>query len=308
MSQTVVRRWSVCGLVLAGLICGPSTVSANRLPAHSEDTASTIRFSLQATKGYQVSVVGSQDEVSLRVAKGNAGTSYRVPGEIKGDHIGASFPGLGEISAEFYPKGSTTRNPSRSSVCGRTMPTSVQAGVVVGRIRFRGEGGYVSVAASHAKATMQMANSSVRCVGHRDAAVLARQRKGNWSFRPGGASPATILATSAPKLGTPGIIFSAAEASGARGKVFFVATAIESVGSMVILRSAERVESGGSLAFCSDGSVARLRPKAPFSGTGTFRQGPDGNGWSGNLTVSFPGKEGVPLTGAAFSARAICGA
>jgi hypothetical protein len=49
---------------------------------------------------------------------------------------------------------------------------------------------------------------------------------------------------------------------------------------------------------------ATISPPEPFYGTADFQRNADGSsGWTGSLGVSFPGTEGVPLTGSDWKAQ-----
>lgn len=52
--------------------------------------------------------------------------------------------------------------------------------------------------------------------------------------------------------------------------------------------------------------TATVQPSAPFSGVASFHRGAaPTNRWTGTLSVDFPGKANVPLTGGAFSVHAV---
>jgi len=52
--------------------------------------------------------------------------------------------------------------------------------------------------------------------------------------------------------------------------------------------------------------TATVEPAAPFAGVASFRRdAARGNRWTGTLSVDFPGKPNVPLTGGAFSVHVV---
>lgn len=86
-----------------------------------------------------------------------------------------------------------------------------------------------------------------------------------------------------------------------RGRAHLLALEAVSEGSIGVIRFV-KVQADPSVFSVDDIlSAASVKPPAPFSGTGAYRQGPGNTkSWTGSLAVSFLGAPHVPLTGSPF--------
>ncbi len=213
-------------------------------------------------------------------------SAYLTKGVARPERLQAVFGKFGKVSMRF--RRSPDREPSKSCSFGRELIR--QHGLFVGSLRFRGEGGYVSVRIHRAKGTILRVGKRCRVRRHRhfdfseleflfakpEAAMLALSRDG--------VDSTALLAIAAKKKST------------------FVAVHEESRGKLAIVRLA-LVHKQGTLKFDEALTTGRLVPPAPFHGTGRYHALPDGTEtWTGNLNVNFPGAPHFPLTGPSFEA------
>lgn len=85
-----------------------------------------------------------------------------------------------------------------------------------------------------------------------------------------------------------------------RGRVFYEAGIDEKRGAIGISRRVVGHLPGGSFSFEGDLGRAEFDGVGPFSGSGLYAAAPGGPRWSGSLSVDFPGRAGVALTGSGF--------
>jgi hypothetical protein len=127
-----------------------------KVPGHIEERSSRAPFLpllvMQAGHGYRLGVIGIGSTVLLEVVHGHsrAITAYVARGTVTPGRLEASFGDLGRISMRFRPAGDDIpANPHRR--CRKGDRIVRRGGVYVGSLRFRGEGGYISVHAHRAK-------------------------------------------------------------------------------------------------------------------------------------------------------------
>lgn len=251
---------------------------------------------LETDDGYRVGVIGSGDGVLLYVTRGGgrALTGYVARGTVTPRRLQASFGKYGEVAMRFRPSaGSARQGPNRH--CAGAGRFASRTGVFVGSLRFRGEGGYVSVNAHRAKGLVSgVAPQCERGQSDRreERAIRPSQRR-PWGLDPSFLSASWRRAITSASLGVIGF----------GEKSLFVATAEQSEGSVAKIRFAFGL--GGKKAFTVDDALttARVSPPAPFKGTGTYRAAADGTTtWSGTLSVGFPGAGRFALAGPPFTA------
>jgi hypothetical protein len=251
---------------------------------------------LKASHGYRVGVIGIGNAVLLEVIHGRARavTAYVARGTVTPGRLEASFGDLGSVAMRFRPSSNRTwEKPHRR--CKRGGRIVHRGGVYVGNLRFRGEGGYISVHAHRAKG--QVSSVAPQCwstgIDQRSQHAVRPSQQGDpFEFDALGASSrhgVTSTSVGAVALG---------------GRAIFFASTEQSEGDLAILRFA--FAAGPTRAFTVDNALTRaqIRPPAPFHGTGTYRAAPDGTKtWSGGLAVNFPGAPRLPLTGPQYKTQ-----
>jgi hypothetical protein len=254
-----------------------------------------IRFRVQGSHGYVIGVAqGSRQHFTVTVRRGPASTEYesRAPASQPADEVRGSFSGLGSFDVHFTPRGPPHRFP-RYRWCAGPGPT-VQGGIVRGKIRFRGERGYTRAAAHRATAELEILPGQ-RCrygqpgrskhPTRYTASLRADDETGGagihfeaWRFSPGFRPPAR--------------------------RVFYEAAAYDLRGPIHIVR---RIRIGTDTStfrlpgFATAPETAVIEPPAPFTGSATFARTPESTfSWTGDLAVTLPGTDPVPLAGPAF--------
>jgi hypothetical protein len=274
------------GIVLIGMGSTAGAQSARRLEFH-----------LHAGHGYRVLVQASRATATLTATRAKHGaktgslSSYIARREPGDGAIRATFGDLGTIAMRFRPSGAVTHSKPQKGCIGADRYT-IHHGVFVGSLRFRGEGGYVSVKA-HRVAGVSSTPLSLDCGGSR-ASRRARSA--------GGGRPPVFRFEAGFRSGTLAEYFYASEEGAHPAR--FVASVEQTVGRLAIHRLA--IARGGPRSFATDDalSFATLAPTTPFAGTGSMTRGPTGARlWGGSLTASFPGARDVPLTGPLFKTR-----
>ena len=156
----------------------------------------------------------------------------------------------------------------------------VRRGVYVGSLRFRGEGGYISVHAHRAKGGVS--TIAPRCLR---AHPVPRSRR---AIRPSQQEHLEFDALGASWR--HGVNATSVGGFTLGPRILFFASTEQTEGGLAILRFA--FADGPSKTLTVDDALTRgqIKPPAPFSGTGTYRAASDGTTtWSGGLSVNFPG-------------------
>jgi hypothetical protein len=241
------------------------------------------------TKGpYEVGVSTYGSGLFLEVWRGGkkqrTATAYLARGVARPKRLQATFGKFGKVSMRFHRVRS--RRVTKHCLFGRLLVK--QHGVFVGSLRFRGEGGYVSVRIHRAKGGILRVGKRCHVRHHRsfspaelealfaepDAAMLSTSREG--------VNSTALLAIDAGKRSA---FFAIDEET--RAKLAII--------RLAVVHRPGRVQINESI---TSGTVA---PPAPFHGTGRYNAFPDGStAWSGGLSVNFPGAPRFPLTGPSF--------
>jgi hypothetical protein len=257
----------------------------------------TMHLSLHAAGGYRVTVSGFGQTVGLSVARpgpsqhSGATTTYIARGELGADTIEAGFGALGQLSMRFQPSGKVVYGKGQQG-CAGPGRTITRFGRFVGSLRFRGEGGYVSVRVHRAKGKTRSPDSP-QCTGSSGEPAGSTQV---------GDAPEHGKRTTLRAGFRLGLHDLSLEASSARaGHARYVAISEQSQGQIAIYRDAYVQASPRTFATDSALSFASVSPPPPFSGTGTLRRAANGSrSWAGSLAVSFLGAADVPLAGPQF--------
>lgn len=246
-------------------------------------------FVLEAD-GYKVGVSTFGSAVFLEVWRGGSGrrvqTAYLARGVARPERLQATFGQFGKVKMRFREARNKTWR-GRVRTCRGANRFVKRRGVFRGNLRFRGEGGYVTVRIHRAKGAVVT-----------EAPKCKRRRGGggfNIPFANFSQPISALLAIARHKVNATA--FFAVED---RRSTLFFATHEESRGKLAIVRMAvlrrhSRIRTNESL------TTASLSPPAPFHGTGRYRAAADGSSaWSGGLSVNFPGQPRAPLTGPEF--------
>ncbi len=133
---------------------------AHTAPTQARDRSPELPgFTIPASNGFVVHVVGDQDgSVTMTPRRGNVsggveGVSYFVEGKVTERTIHADFGKFGRVAVRFKPSGRVIRpRTQRCNLPRGYRRYELRLGHFTGRIRFRGEGGLTTAAASRAKA------------------------------------------------------------------------------------------------------------------------------------------------------------
>jgi hypothetical protein len=277
--------------------------------AHSQSAS----FNIGGSNGFTVDVSGQGGRVTVIASEGRppmptftaagrlrsagtgngASTVYSAPAIAAGPGVvDADLGTLGRIAVSFRPSGERTVTTLRRG-CDRPTRFVRRLGTFVGTIRFQGEQGYTTVAATSAAGSVGTPVPT-GCVGvdpagppRSSAFALARPRST--------AGAAVLTAVD----GAAGSSFRAAAAPG--GVSFHARVEERNPDGVTVVRHAAAGAPLSAFEFDRSLTWATVRPPAPFSGSARFAP-KSGAGWTGSLRVTFPGLS-VPLTGAGFHVR-----
>jgi hypothetical protein len=300
------RRPTLRGAVLAAvavvlavpLFAAPVSSAAETftLPAGSSTFAH-----VHASNGYRLNFSeNNRHYFAARVVGEDTNTTFGLRGRpVSGDRVSANLGRRGRFDLRFVPVGRPENVPV-FGIC--TGPVGHwQAGYLVGRFRFRAEGGYTKVSLRKVPAARE-SWSRRRC--HFSAGLLEehpklRRMRLNASARAGGRHEALEA-----------ILFHR-HARPAGRRVRFRAFRREREGRISIEREV-KVEAPES-SFASVGGPkmpeeVEVKPPAPFVGSATFTRTAESTfEWGGDLAVTFPGLGPVRLAGPKFFASVCAG-
>jgi hypothetical protein len=288
------RRWAklaVVATVALAICCGSAAVAS----AEGEpDTGAFNAFTVKASNGYRMLVLaGSRKgyrngEVLILVGRKGRSVSYLAPATVTDTKVEADLGALGQIALQFVPTG--VRGVA-SPVCDSGQRVPYEKGSYAGVFEFHGEEGYAKVTASSIPFSIHPW-IDLGCGGPVGGEL--------W----GPSLPGARL-TVWSRLGATSVFLKAVQnRPGAR--VHLDAAIEEERGGIQIEREVRQTSPGTVFEFAPDLRFAAFRPSAPFSGTGTFRDGAaQVNRWTGNLALDFPGRSNVSLAGARFRANLV---
>ncbi|HET9198950.1 MAG TPA: hypothetical protein VFN92_11940 [Solirubrobacterales bacterium] len=241
--------------------------------------------------GYKVGVSTFGSAVFLSVWRGGSGrrvqTAYLARGVAAPERLRATFGKFGQVKMRFREARNRPWRGQRRTCRGANRFIK-RRGVFRGNLRFRGEGGYVSVRIHRAKGAVVT-----------EAPKCRHRRRGGGFDIPFGSflSQPTSALLAIERHGVAATGFFAVES---RRSTLFFASREESRGKLAIVRMAV-LRRHSPIRTDEALTSARLSPPAPFHGTGRYRAAADGTtAWSGGLSVNFPGKPRFPLTGPEF--------
>jgi hypothetical protein len=258
-------------------------------------------FTLKTGNGYEVEVLGLGESgtayVNVTRNGGKSSTGYAARGTVSSGRLKASFGDFGTLAMRFRPAANATlAKPKKNRGCKGRERFVNRTGTFVGDFHFRGEDGYISIAAKRAKG--HVVSVAAKCERRQRSA--AREQL---SFEPsqnGTWGPEAPYLEARWKNGVRSAEFIA---TGGKQAVFYAGSE-EILGAVARFRYALLKKAPGKDVKVSNAMTSgRVSPPPPFSGTGSYRAAPDGKRtWSGSLSVNFPGAEHYSLTGPPFRA------
>jgi hypothetical protein len=258
-----------------------------------------LKFEFTASDGYRITVAGYDATAVISATKPSrsqdrAWSTYLARGKVSPTAIDAGFGALGRVGMRFHPSGGVTHGKRHKHCIGPDRYT-IQPGVFVGSVRFRGEGGYTSAKVHRVKGKV-VTPRFLKCLdGFFEEFEQGHHRK------PAGEKPRVTRLSAFMRSGLTAMLFGASERGGKAG---YVAEIEQTVGSLGVLRGVFVHASPATFAFDNALSLAGVSPPPPFSGSATLQRAPSGaKSWTGPLAVSFPGAPNVPLTGTGFKTQ-----
>jgi hypothetical protein len=284
------RRWSKFAVATLALVAVLLTTAPTASAAEEPETRPFDSFVLKGSNGYRIFVFGifhagyeESGEAAIFVTRKGRAAIYVAPALVTDAEFKADLGSLGEIDVIFRSSGKKgVAHPS----CAPKQRITYDKGAYVGTIEFRGEEGYTQVSTDRAR-FVYGPFASLGCSYSITGEVFGSDLPG-------------VRLKARTRVGHGNLVLQAnQDHPGARVRVN--ATISEKRGRIQISRGVEQTFPAPALEFAPDLRFAALRPGAPFSGVGTFRRGAKrANRWSGTLSVDFPGRSNVSLTGSSF--------
>lgn len=274
-------------MALSALLFAASA-SAGTLPAPGG-------FRVRASNGYTLSIAGFSNPKTGRgvvfvwARNSRSAAFYVTKGVVTDTSIEATLGPVGSIDVDFVPTGEPRTEPSSCD----DKPVTVDSGRYLGTVDFTGEEGYTEVHTSGGRGSVGAALNLVCGAGVESEGF-------------GGHSPGALLRVR--HRGERRFQFEARKNSPTR-PARFSASISEKHGALFVSRAVGAVAGPGAFAFDVPAGSARVDPPAPFAVGAAYERRPGGaSGWRGNLSVDFPGRSDVRLTGSgarASLARAV---
>ena len=218
---------------------------------------------LKKSKGFSGFVSSSEkgDEITLGVNGKSGNAYYTVKGKASAQKIRATFKGFGKINLKFVPKGKPETNPPPDGCKGPK--SELQDGTWVGKLSFKGEGGYVSFSGSKF-----------------NGSVFTRPDKPIKCDTPDIPTPTPKPCVFAnANIGDLNVSGSAIEGKKPSWNVF----SNEEKNGVEISKNIS--VDGGTLTVNSEAQTGKVAPPSPFSGSGDIAEGM----LTGNLEVDVLG-------------------
>jgi len=297
-----MRRAAVASLtVVVSLVAAASAFAAPTIPhslRHVQIPASVfLRADADAGGGYKLGLTAFHLDVPPQNGEPARVSSYL---SLMLTKIGASaeyvarkrhFDVAGSVAAEWAARGRVNAHFVARQVDHEPVPRcdgdyTVETGLLVGMLRFRGEGGYAEVDSTAVPATLTR-QPEMEC----DFSSLAKGDESHESSSVGGSFGRSrrqlgVSASEHPALGTLTV---RAYSSTSRDGVY-------------VTRRVSATAPLTALALHPEAETATLTAPPPFTGSATYRAfpGKEAGTWRGDLTVDFPGEPGVRLAGKRF--------
>lgn len=249
-------------------------------------------FRLGASHGYTIIGFASSEridgrgDIGLIVYRKGATVSYVAPATVTPTKLEADLGALGRFSAEIVPSGKKKTLHSR---CDDDVE-KVEPDLYRGTFEFRGEGGYTEAIATDVPEYPQF---------FLDFGCPLSTGGEAWGRGLPGARLRAFSRHHDRRLSLQ------LNKNRPRGPTFFEATLKEERNGIRIERTVSGRQPAAAFEYDPLLRTATVEPSTPFSGVGSFRrEAAPANRWTGTLSVDFPGKANVSLTGGAFSVRA----
>ena len=227
-------------------------------------------------------------QVILTVYRGfSESTSYSVRGGLKDGMLTVGIGRFGALSARFVPLDRVWREPP---VHGCRGPARIsREGYFKGRIKFRGERGYVSLRKKRVPGTLQETRWNCKERHIEERSKVRRLRAGVFGFAARSKDGALFFAALRKERDGKGLYST------------FVAGMRERQGRVLIERRGVVVGPSELYAVDALTGAALVRPGNPFQGSGLWQASQSmPKKWSGDLRVSLPGAPPVVLAGEEF--------
>lgn len=279
--------------IVAIAILGLSLLAPLDAVALDSDLKGSAVFRLEASHGYTILGFASSEridgrgDIGLIVYRKDAAVFYTAPAIVTPTSLDADLGTLGRFSAAIVPSGQKKR---LRSPCGDDV-RRFEPRLYRGTFEFRGEGGYAEVVATDVLEDPRFLFDII-CPVVSGGEALGRVLPG-----------ARLRAFS--RHGERRLSLQLNK-NRAHRPMFFEATLKEARGKIRIERTVTGSQPAAAFEYEPLLRTAAVEPSAPFSGTARFHRRADpANQWTGNLSVDFPGRVDVPLTGAGFSTRVV---
>jgi hypothetical protein len=298
----------VCGLLSAAVLAAavPASAMADASPNIRRSPGDSAAFTLAGSNGYSLYFKSEKRLLTIIASQRRpAQPTISADGRLVPARLGAtsesiySFRGVshdprrieadlgpaGSVSLVFQPSGEKKATPidlaGKSEKCIGATKVVRRLGSFVGSVSFHGENGYTTAEATSVPGT----------VGTSPFRNCTQP-----PLHPAGEEELPERPTFLSVSGDAGLL----ALRDPRESRFFALDGEELADGFFVMRSATATGSPSLFSFSPDGRRARVRPPAPFSGTGVYSDPADGPPtWSGDLSVSFPGVQ-QPLTGEEF--------
>jgi hypothetical protein len=277
------------GLCTAALLATPAGAAAIEMPPQGP----TAAFTVKGSHGYRVEVSIADGTSTISVDQGRlslgSANYFSFHGHATTEVAETRLGHIGRVKVRFRPSGEVQRHPAPPCNEGSQVTRS---GVFEGTIRFHGEHGYTDV-------DVQRARGTIITVPRQSCSFSSGPKERNEKTRDTKGPREIIFSASSEAAG---VSLSATRMQGAAEQSIVSASTQESREGVVIARQVLQIVPIGSFSFDPELNSATLSPPAPFSGSASFERIDDyASRWEGPLTVSFPGRPDVPLTGRDFS-------
>jgi hypothetical protein len=274
-------------------IAGLAAVSGLFAPAtgRGDVIGATAAFTLRGSHGYRITVMAfsrradGRGEILVFARRKHSSVMYTAPANVTDAHMEADLGHLGDIDVQFVASGGVE---SERSECGGEA-IQFEAGAYVGTIEFHGEEGYTEASSASAAPEYKPFLDQI-CAGGGSSESIGRGLPGARLLI---RSPRRHLSVKINE-NRPG------------AKMRYSAEMDEQSGRISISRSVEGALPGRAFEFSTDLKSAKLDPPAPFARVAKFtRDAAKPHRWTGSLTIDFPGRSHVPLTGAGVTATLV---
>lgn len=287
-------RWSKFAAIAVVVMAISACVAPVASAEGEEETGASGTFRLQGTHGFSLLVVAfsrphfKHGEVVVFAYKRRELVIYLASAKVTPTTIDADLGQLGKLGVEFQPSGPPERVHAS---CKRVPSVTFDPGVWVGTIEIEGEEGFTEVHRDRVKA-IASPFLEAGCGGKAIGEAVGSDVPG-----------ARLVARSASKRSG---VFLQANKNHRGARVYLEASIEERRAGLTVSREVGGYFAPSAFEFAPLLQSAVLDPPAPFAGHASFRRNAKpSNRLTGNLTVDFPGRADVPLTGGTFKAALV---